>query len=100
MKKKHIPNRLKTCRRLMGYSQEDIRRKLRLQSTSMISRWESGQKMPSGENLLKLSVLYKTLVNELYLGLTKEYHAEIYPAEQVFIRQRNRKARHRPERGP
>ena len=84
----------------MGYSQEDIRQKLRLKSTSMISRWESGHKMPSGENLLKLSVLYKTLVNELYYGLTKEYQAELYPDERIFIKQRNRKTKWRPERAP
>ena len=84
----------------MGYSQEDIRRKLGLKDTTMISKWESGRKMPSGENLLKLSVLYKTLVNEFYYGLTKEYQAQLYPRERIFVKQRNSKTKRRRERAP
>ena len=36
----------------MGYSQEDVRKYLKLKSTGMISRWERGATMPSGKNLL------------------------------------------------
>lgn len=98
--KKHIPNSLKKHRKLMRYSQEDVRRKLLLRNTSMISKWENGERMPSGENLLKLSVLYKTVVNELYYTLTKDYQAALYPQERVFIKHRKRKTRRRPERAP
>ena len=65
----------------MGYTQGAVMRKLKLQSTSMISRWEQGVAMPSSDNLLKLSILYKTLVNELYYELGTVYQMELFPEE-------------------
>lgn len=62
----------------MGFQQKDVAEKLGLTDTAMISRWEQGVSMPSGENLLKLSILYKTLVNELYNELIKEYQQELF----------------------
>lgn len=76
--KKTIPNRLWRYRKLAGYSQKDVAAILGIYNTSMISRWESGQSMPSGENLIKLSKLYKTLVNELYYELGKEYEKDLF----------------------
>lgn len=74
----------------MGYSQLDVMRKLCLNSTAMISRWERGISMPSAENLLKLSILYKTLVNELYFHLGKEYQRELFPEERLKGKHNNR----------
>ncbi len=65
----------------MGYTQNAVMQKLHLQSTSMISRWEKGMTMPNADNLLKLSVLYKTLVNELYYELGTVYQMELFPEE-------------------
>lgn len=65
----------------MGFSQKEIKRRLKLKSVSLISRWERGVSMPSGENLLKLSLLYKTLVNQLYYDLSKEFQTELFPEE-------------------
>lgn len=79
--KKIIPNRLWKYRMLMGFQQKEVAYRLGLENTAMISRWEKGLAMPSGENLLKLSKLYKTLVNELYYELGKEYERELYPEE-------------------
>ncbi len=76
-----IPNSLREHRRLMGYTQGDIMLKLQLESTSMISRWERGMTMPSADNLLKLSILYKTLVNELYYDLGTMYQMELFQEE-------------------
>ena len=76
----------------MGFSLEDIKKYLKLKSTSMISRWERGQSMPSGENLLKLSILYKTLVNELYFSLSKEYQAGLFPSEKHIVKPAKKKS--------
>ena len=65
----------------MRYTQTAVMRKLKLNSTSMISRWEQGKTMPSAENLLKLSILYKTLANELYYELGKTFQMELFPEE-------------------
>jgi transcriptional regulator with XRE-family HTH domain len=98
--KKNIPNNLKKFRTLMGYSQEDVHKKLGLKTRSVITKWESGTRMPGGENLLKLSVLYKTLANELYYTLTKEIQAALYPHERTFIRVKKKKQRRRTDRAP
>jgi transcriptional regulator with XRE-family HTH domain len=98
--KQFIPNSLKKHRRLCGFSQDDIKNRLKLKSTSMISRWERGLTMPSGENLLKLSVLYKTMVNELYYTLSKQYQVRLFPAERAYIKPRKRKVTKCLDRGP
>lgn len=84
----------------MGFSQEDIRKYLRLESAAMISKWENGSRMPSGENLLKLSALYKTLVNDLYYTLAKEFQAELFPAESEVIFGPKKKRFKKSIRGP
>lgn len=84
----------------MGYSQEDVRKKLGLKTRSVIVKWETGSRMPSGENLIKLSTLYKTLVNELYYTLSKDFQAELYPGERAFIRVKKRKERRRTDLAP
>lgn len=61
-----IPNRLRIYRIRYGYSQHDLARLLGLRTTSQISQWENGSIMPSATNLFKLSILYRTIPNELY----------------------------------
>lgn len=56
----------------MGYSQQDVAKILGFRSSGRISRWEKGEAIPSVKNLLKLSVLYATLPNELYFDLWQE----------------------------
>jgi len=97
---KRIQNCLKTHRKLMGLSQRDVMRLLKLDSTSMISRWERGVSMPSGINLLKLSLLYKTLVNKLYYGYGKELQAELFPDEKGIFFRRTKRVHNRSVRGP
>lgn len=76
-KQKCIPNRLWRYRTLAGFTQKQVALLLGVHDTAMISRWERGLTMPSGEHLLKLSKLYKTLVDELYYELGKEYEKEL-----------------------
>jgi transcriptional regulator with XRE-family HTH domain len=63
---KKILNRLRKYRKLMGYSQMEVALKLGYSSTSQVSRWEEGLAMPSAINLLKLSIIYGRLPNDLY----------------------------------
>lgn len=69
---RHIPNNLKKYRRLYGYKQEEVTEVLGLRSANRISRWEKGLAMPSAKNLFKLSILYSTLVDQLYSDLIKD----------------------------
>ena len=80
-KNKCIPNRLWLHRKRMGYTQKEVAKQLGLRSTSIISRWEKGEALPSCINLLKLSLLYKTLVNDFYRDLSKDLAKELFPKE-------------------
>lgn len=69
----------------MGLSQSEVAQKLRHNTTNMISRWERGLAVPSLENVLKLSVIYKTLVNELFYDNMLEYQKELFPDERKSL---------------
>lgn len=73
-----IPNRLKMHRKMMGYKQKEVARLLGLYSTSPLSEWENGITIPSSRYLIKLSILYRTTVNELYV----EYCQDVREAVQ------------------
>lgn len=67
--RKRFPNRLRRYRRMMGYSQVGVARILGLKSKGRLSEWESGKHFPGVRNLLKLSLLYHTLIEQLYYDL-------------------------------
>lgn len=73
----HHINLLWKYRKLMGYTQKEVGNKIGVDPI-LISRWERGAVMPSSINLLKLSVLYKTLPNELYKGLVRKLQKDLY----------------------
>jgi len=60
----------------MGYSQHEAAKLIGV-SPSRLSQWERGIKMPSVKNLLKLSILYHTLPDELYYDLRKSLVKEV-----------------------
>jgi DNA-binding XRE family transcriptional regulator len=76
-------HRLKIYRRRMGFNQREVADRLGLADTSLISRWESGAANLSLENALRLSKLYKTLVNELVYELDRDIGKELFPLEQI-----------------
>lgn len=78
---RNIPNRLRKYRRLAGYKQKDVAQILKLRCTNRLSRWEQGRSLPSLSNVLKLSALYKTLVEELYFELLKQNRKEL---DEIF----------------
>lgn len=81
--RKTIPNRLWKYRTRLGFHQTEIALRLGVKNTSMISRWERGLSMPSAENLLKLSKLYKTTANELYYELGLEFNKQLFPQDYL-----------------
>lgn len=64
-------------RRLMGFRQRHVARLLGLYDTKPLSLWEKGLAMPSAVNLIKLSIIYRTYPNELYLELFSELRKEV-----------------------
>jgi transcriptional regulator with XRE-family HTH domain len=79
---RHIPNRLRKHRRLMGYRQRDVIKLLGHKDANRLSRWEAGLALPSTINLIKLSIIYRTLPSELYFDLLLELREQIKHREQ------------------
>ena len=75
--KKEISNYLRRYRLMLGYTQGQVASKLGIKSTSIISRWEKGSAFPDLRNLLKLSIIYKTLIDQLYFELRQTLTADM-----------------------
>ena len=76
---------------MAGYKQEDVAIYLGLLSTNRISRWESGLAMPSAQNLFKLSILYNTLVDQLYSSYLLEVKRNLTNKEKLLVSRRHKK---------
>jgi transcriptional regulator with XRE-family HTH domain len=66
MEHRRIPNSLKRFRRLTGLSQKQAAAILGLHPYRL-GRWEKGKSLPGMEYLFRLSILYRTPPNNLYL---------------------------------
>lgn len=68
-----LAGRLRELRARFGLTQEQIARKLNCHE-SAVSRWESGNRFPTGEDLVALSDLFRVSVDYL-LGKQAQYAA-------------------------
>lgn len=71
-----FPNRLRRHRKISGLTQREVSKILGVRQSS-VSAWENGEVLPNLTNLLKLSILYKALCNDLYFELLKKYQADV-----------------------
>ena len=78
--RRHIPNRLQMHRKLMRYKQKQVAAILGLHP-AQLSQWENGLKLPSAINLIKLSIIYRTLPNDLYFEYYQELKEQIKDKE-------------------
>lgn len=85
---KRVPNCLRKYRRIRGFSQKDVAKRLGLKNSSMISRWECGKCMPNTKNVFRLSVLYHTLVDALFIDIIRSMRAELHQKEKEIIKER------------
>ena len=53
-----IGHRLKSAREMAGYSRPDVAKILDV-TQAAISLWERGETLPSSQNLIKISALYR-----------------------------------------
>jgi transcriptional regulator with XRE-family HTH domain len=82
---KAIPNCLRKYRRISRFKQKQVAKMLGFKTASRISRWEKGYCLPSVVNLLKLSILYRTMPDTLFLDLTRKLREVIREqGEKVF----------------
>ncbi len=75
---KKIPNALRKFRKTNGYTQKQVASLLGVRSPGMISRWEQGSRLPSPVNMFRIAVLYRTMVDGLYIDLIRALRREMH----------------------
>jgi transcriptional regulator with XRE-family HTH domain len=76
-----IANQLRKYRRARGLKQREAARILGLADASSLSRWEHGVCLPSVMNVFRLSALYRTLVDALYIDALRRIRKEVHMRE-------------------
>lgn len=77
-----VPNSLRHFRKQSGLKQREVAEILDIKNTSTISRWENGHYVPHIINLVKLAVLYRTMIDAIYIDFRMEMKKEIRKKEQ------------------
>ena len=84
-KLKNVPNRLWKYRKEWGLTQKDVAFCLELKSSSQVSKWERGERIPSTRNLLRLSALYHRLANDLLRDLFDLERERVMAREKLLM---------------
>lgn len=79
---KRIPNLLRKHRRIRGFSQKQVAVLLGLKNASRVSRWESGECLPSALNIFRLSIIYRVLIDALFIDHIRELRKDIHEREK------------------
>jgi len=75
-------NSLRKHRKMQGYSIKEVASLLDIHCANRLSRWEKGVSLPNLKNVLKLSLLYHTFIEQLYEGFREELKKPLYDREQ------------------
>lgn len=86
---RNLNNCLRKYRRLRGLRQSDVAEILGLRSTSMISRWEKGVCLPDSINVLKLAIIYRTMVDALFIELVRFLREDLLSKEEEALKTMN-----------
>jgi len=86
---RNIPNSLRKYRKARGLTQKEVVQVLGLKSTSIISRWESGLRLPNSIYIFKLGVLYRVMADALFINLRRSLQEEVFRAEQKFLQNKS-----------
>lgn len=86
---KTIPNALRKYRRIRGLKQKQVAQILGLKSASRISRWEKGECLPNLINAIRLSILYRNMVDGLFNDHTKSLREEVLLREQQVMKSKD-----------
>lgn len=73
----------------MGYQQKEVAFLLGLNGAGRISEWENGISKPSMDNLMQLSIIYRTLPDELYSDLRLEFVKDMKKRMQALEAKRD-----------
>ena len=85
-----IGNKIQSCRKKAGLSQEALAQKLGI-SRQAVSRWETGEAIPDTEKVIQLSRLFQVSTDYLLLGeIEKAQGADSAPVKQNETREKRR----------
>jgi len=65
-------NTLRYHRKILKLTLKEVAKKLKHKNVSRLSKWEHGISTPNLLNLLKLSIVYKTLIDQFYPEIRDE----------------------------
>ncbi len=71
---------------MRGLKQTDVAKILGLDSTTTISRWEKGHRLPNLPNVLKLALLYRTMTDALFIDLMRLLKDDIRKREEEVLK--------------
>lgn len=83
--RKHFHNSLRRHRKMMGYTLKNVALLLGMKSTNRLSQWEHGITQPNLTNALKLCILYRTLVDQLFYEYRSGLQENITKREQLLV---------------
>ncbi len=86
---KNIPNCLRKYRRVRGLKQHEVAVILGLKSASLISRWENSGCIPDTVNVFRLSILYRTMADALFIDLVRRLKPELLKREEMLLKKSN-----------
>ena len=85
---KGIPNCLRRYRKARGLKQREVAEILGLKSGSIVSRWERGVCLPSSLNVFKLALIYRPMVDALFIDLRRELREDLRRKEGEVLKHR------------
>ena len=90
-KGRKFPNSLKKYRKIYGYSQQQVAQLIGHKSKTKISNYENGIVVPSLKIMMKLSLIFRTLPQELFPHMFQKMRKEISKAEIKLQQQLSKK---------
>ena len=81
-----IPNKLISFRRRKGYTRKRVSKALNLYDTSLLCRWENGERVPNALQFLQLATIYEVLPHNLYDEMWLHYHHDegLLISDEIF----------------
>lgn len=79
---------MRKYRKINGYKQKDVAKILGIKSTSKISRWEKGECIPNLINAFKISILYRVMVDSLFIDHLRQLREEMKKRESEFTKKK------------
>ena len=97
MSSTRLPNYLRSNRKRLGLSQDEVAFLLGTQSGAKVCRYEKFERIPSLETALALEAIFKKPVSELFAGLYAEIEDQVAGRAKALTHQTHY---HKPGRGP